>query len=44
MAALVALLATHRRSTRIGRVVAEHPRPGRKLANGARVSLVIGRR
>jgi beta-lactam-binding protein with PASTA domain len=29
---------------RRGRVIAQSPRAGRRLANGARVSLVVGRR
>jgi hypothetical protein len=32
------------RSGRVGRVIAQSPRPGRTLARGARVNLVVGRR
>jgi plastocyanin len=32
------------RSRRVGRVVAQRPRAGKRLARGARVSLVVGRR
>ena len=32
------------RSKRAGRVIAQSPRPGRRLARGSRVSLVLGRR
>jgi Regulator of chromosome condensation (RCC1) repeat/PASTA domain len=32
------------RSKRIGRVLAQSPKPGRRLRKGARVSLVVGRR
>ena len=32
------------RSRRVGRVIAQSPRPGRRLARGSRVNLVLGRR
>jgi hypothetical protein len=32
------------RSRRVGRVIAQSPRPGRRLARGSRVNLVVGRR
>jgi hypothetical protein len=32
------------RSRRVGRVIAQSPRPGRRLARGTRVNLVVGRR
>ena len=32
------------RSKRVGRVITQKPRPGRKVARGSRVSLVVGRR
>jgi Regulator of chromosome condensation (RCC1) repeat/PASTA domain len=32
------------RSRRVGRVLAQSPRPGRRLRSGARVNLVVGRR
>jgi len=32
------------RSRRVGRVLAQSPRPGRRLARGSRVNLVVGRR
>lgn len=31
------------RSRRVGRVIAQHPRPGTRLQIGARVNLVVGR-
>jgi beta-lactam-binding protein with PASTA domain len=32
------------RSRRVGRVLRQNPRPGRRLAVGARVNLIVGRR
>ena len=32
------------RSRRVGRVIAQSPRPGRRFARGHRVNLVVGRR
>ena len=35
---------SRRHSKRVGRVLAQHPRPGRRLASGSRVNLVVGRK
>jgi beta-lactam-binding protein with PASTA domain len=32
------------RSRRVGRVIAQSPKPGRRLAHGTMVNLVVGRR